>query len=140
MKWIWLQRRWWEFKAGDAGYLRYFISFLQFIILTYTLGVQRFSWLEAVFSSVLLYTMTFFLFYVPMSIFIGHFIHRKKQLRPETIIAIEQNVIAGYNAYVGMKLWVDIMRKKWGVEPSEEYLEMMEFWKTIAGDWKPNTT
>lgn len=134
--WTWFQRRWYEFRTGDSVYLRYFVSFFQFILLTYVLGVERFTFLEAIFSTIWIYTISFFIFYIPTSIFIGN-LHRKKQLKKETIIAIEQNQIAGYNAYVGMTQSVWIMRNCWNIEPSKEYLEMMAFWKKIAGDWKP---
>lgn len=134
--WTWFQRRWWEFKAGDAGYLRYLMSFFQFILLTYALGVERFSFLQAIFFSMWFYSISFFIFYVPLSIVIGN-LHRKKQLKKETIIAIEQNQIAGYNAYVAMEMSIWIMRNCWNIEPSKEYLEMQKFWKKIAGDWKP---
>lgn len=97
------------------------------------------SWLEALFSSISIFGLTFIAIYAPLAVVIGYG-HRKRQVKVETELNIEQNVVGAYNAYVSMKLWVDIIRKKWGVEPSEEYLEMMNYWKKIAGNWKPKTT
>jgi len=136
LNWTWFQRRWYEFRAGDGTYLRYFVSFFQFILLTYTLGVERFSFLEDVFSHLWVYAISFFVVYVPLAIVIGS-LHRRKQLKKEYIIAIEQNQVGGYNAATAMEMSIWIMRNCWKIEPSKEYLEMMAFWKKIAGDWKP---
>jgi len=136
LNWKWIQRRWYEFRMGDSGYLRYLINFGQFIILAYALGIERWSWLEAIFTSMSIFAVTFFCFYVPISILIGHYLHRKKQMISESIIATEQNPVIAYYTYVTMlqgKLFYD----KVNLPVSPEYLKMMEYWKKIAGDWSP---
>lgn len=138
-RWAYIKRRWYDFKLGDSGYLRYALSFIQFIVLVYTLYIPRMSWLEAIFDSILIFGVSFIAIYVPAAVVIGN-LHRKRQLAAETELVVEQNVVGGYNAYVGMKLWVAIMKEKWGIEPPKEYLEMMEYWKKVAGDWKPRIT
>lgn len=97
------------------------------------------SWLEAVFSSITIFGLSFVAIYIPLAVVIGN-VHRKRQLKAETELVIEQNVVGGYNAYVGMTQSIRIMREFWGIEPSKEYLEMRDYWKRIAGDWKPKTT
>ena len=138
-RWAYIKRRWYDFKLGDSGYLRYAISFIQFIVLVYTLYIPQMSWLEAVFSSITIFGLSFVAIYIPLAVVIGN-VHRKRQLKAETELVIEQNVVGGYNAYVGMTQSIRIMREFWGIEPSKEYLEMRDYWKRIAGDWKPKTT
>ena len=139
IRWAYIKRRWYDFKLGDSGYLRYAISFIQFIVLVYTLYIPQMSWLEAVFSSITIFGLSFVAIYIPLAVVIGN-VHRKRQLKAETELVIEQNVVGGYNAYVGMTQSIRIMREFWGIEPSKEYLEMRDYWKRIAGDWKPKTT
>lgn len=138
MKWSWVQRRWYEFRVGDGTYLRYFVSFLQFIIISYTLYVPNLSgitWMQWIFSSITIYTFTFVIIYAPVAVVVGH-IHRHRQMTKETIIAIEQNPVSAHNAVVGMRqamLWY----RKFKIPILPEYMEMFEFWQKIEKGWKP---
>jgi len=134
--WSWMQRRWYEFRTGDSIYLRYVISFFQFIVVTYTLYIVG-TPLEVIFQSMLLYTMIFLLVYIPVATVAGH-IHRKRQLAKETVIAIEQNPITAHSSMVGMEAWMSVMGRL-GMEVPEEYRKMYEYWKRLDAElgWKP---
>jgi len=120
---------------GDSSYLRYGMSFFQFILLTYALGIERFPALEGIFSHLWIYALAFLVIYPPSSIILGH-LHRKRQLKIDTIIAIEQNVISGYNAYIGMTQFIRFLEaSNFPVMP--EYREMAEYWKSIGKNWRP---
>jgi hypothetical protein len=131
----WIQERWYEFRAGDAGYLRYTMSFLQFILLTYALGIERFPQLTGIFSHLWIYAIIFVGFYVPVSVITGH-LHRKKQLRIAEIIAVEQNPIGGYHWLIFMQQFMKYLEKN-NIPITPEYKQLMEYWGTIAKGWKP---
>ena len=77
-----LRRRFLDFKNGHGGYLIYFISFVQFIIVSYSLYVSGHPSLTALFPTVYHWIAFFLASYLPAAIIIGH-LHLKKQVPTE---------------------------------------------------------
>ncbi len=84
------QRRWLDFRNGHSTYLIFTMAFLQFVITTYTLGIERFEALKVVFPSMTIWAIIFVVIYVPAAVVIGYW-HRKKQYAVENEALIKEN-------------------------------------------------
>lgn len=91
----WLKRRWFDFRNGHSVYLIFAMAFSQFVVITYTLAIERFDFLVAVFPSMWAWALTFILVYVPAAVIIGHF-HRKIQIPTETRQMLDANPFIYY--------------------------------------------
>lgn len=86
----WLRRRWYEFRQGHGIYLVFVLTFVNFILITYRLLIERVSVLQEVFAELWIFVILFILVYIPAAIGIGHW-HRKTQLKVETTISVLEN-------------------------------------------------
>lgn len=84
------QRRWLDFRNGHSIYLIFTMAFLQFIITTYTLGIERFDVLKGVFPSMTTWAVIFVVIYVPSAIAIGYW-HRRNQYSVENEALLKEN-------------------------------------------------
>jgi magnesium-transporting ATPase (P-type) len=84
------QRRWLDFRNGHSTYLIFTMAFLQFVITTYTLGIERFEALKGVFPSMTVWAIVFVVIYVPAAVVIGYW-HRKKQYAVENEALLKEN-------------------------------------------------
>ena len=73
----------------------------------YTLYIIKVSFLEAIFGSILTFAATFVCIYIPLCITVGHWIHRKRQLRVEQEISLLANPFL-YKAQPGKETLVSI--------------------------------
>lgn len=82
----WTQERWFEFRQGHSTYLAFILSFVNFVLITYSL------FLEKVFVELTLlqFCLVFGAVYVPAGIVIGR-VHIKKQARYDTGMIFNQN-------------------------------------------------
>ncbi len=82
----WLQERWFEFRQGHGTYLGFVLSFVNFVLIAYSL------FLEEIFVdlSLLQFCLIFGAAYVPVSVIIGK-VHIKKQARYDTGMIFNQN-------------------------------------------------
>lgn len=78
----WIKRRWLDFRNGHSLYLIFAMAFAQFVILTYTLALERIEVLKVIFPSMWIWGITFVAVYFPAAVLIGHF-HRKLQIPTE---------------------------------------------------------
>ena len=90
MRWEWLKRRWYEFRTGHSTYCVFLLSFANFIIISYSLLIERIDFLKSIFTHMTIYALVFLAIYVPLTTLIGH-LHRKKQLRVDIAILSSQN-------------------------------------------------
>ena len=90
MKEGWFRKRWWEFRIGHSTYLIFLLTFMNFVLISYRLLIERVSFLQEIIPELWIFVTLFLLVYVPAAIIIG-FWHRKTQLRVETTILMEQN-------------------------------------------------
>lgn len=89
-KFNWLMRRWQEFRWGHSTYLTFFISFLNFILITYRFLIDYVPFLKSLFPRLSIYTACTLLVYIPLAVAIGH-IHRKRQLKITLAMTTEQD-------------------------------------------------
>ena len=64
-------RYWTYFRRGHGTYLVFLLSFANFMVIQYRLLIGYVPFLEALFSSLMAFAVTFFLIYVPMATIIG---------------------------------------------------------------------
>lgn len=99
MNFKFLQRRWLDFRNGHSIYLIFTMAFLQFVITTYTLGIERIDVLNAVFPSMTIWAVIFVSVYIPSAIVIGYW-HRRNQYSVENEALLKENwVWAWINLY-----------------------------------------
>jgi len=136
--WRWVRRRWWEFRVADSTYSRYFIGLMQFVLIMYVLGIERWSFLQAIFTSMTLFMVTFVCLYIPFNILLGHFYHRKRQLSTDieiqaienpflwTLLPGKETVLTYPLALLSLKLLRKFYRKE-GVVTSEDEKQFAMF-------------
>lgn len=94
----WFQERWFEFRQGHGTYLGFILSFVNFVLISYSL------FLEEVFAELTLlqFCMVFAALYIPVGIIIGR-IHIKKQAKYDTGMIFNQNP--------GMKVMMNTLKE-----------------------------
>ena len=82
----WIQQRWFEFRQGHGTYLGFVLSFVNFVLIAYSL------FLEKMFRNLTLlqFCLIFGSLYVPTGVIIGR-LHIKKQVRYDTGMIFNQN-------------------------------------------------
>jgi len=70
-------RYWTYFRRGHNTYLAFLLSFANFMVIQYRLLIEYMPALKAIFQHLLVFAVTFFLIYVPISIVIGWYDYRK---------------------------------------------------------------
>ena len=88
----WVRRRWWEFRAGHSVYLIFVLTFINFILISYRLLIEKIPMFQDLFPNLSIFVLLFLLFYIPTAIIIG-FWHRKTQLKVETTLTMQQNPV-----------------------------------------------
>ncbi|HEU4985149.1 MAG TPA: hypothetical protein VFT58_05865 [Nitrososphaera sp.] len=84
------QRRWLDFRNGHSIYLVFTMAFLQFVITTYTLGIERFEVLKGLFPSMGVWAVIFVAIYVPAAVAIGYW-HKRNQYSVENEALLKEN-------------------------------------------------
>lgn len=82
----WVRKRWFEFRQGHGTYLGFFLSFTNFVLISYNLL------LEQVFPDLplLQFCIIFGSLYVPTSIIIGKW-HLEKQVKYDIGMTVKHN-------------------------------------------------
>lgn len=78
-----LKRFWFDFRNGHNTYLSFFLSFINFVLISYNFLIGGFIPLWF-FIILLLFT------YIPLAVFVG-FLHRKKQLSTDIVLQADLN-------------------------------------------------
>ena len=86
----WTRRRWWEFRQGHAVYLVFVLTFINFILISYRLLIERVTVFKEIVPELWIFALLFIIIYIPAATFIG-FWHRRTQLRVETTLVQQQN-------------------------------------------------
>ena len=92
MKEGWMRKRWWEFRQGHSVYLIFVLTFVNFILISYRLLIEKIPIFNNIFPDLWIFALLFIIIYVPLAVIIGIW-HRKTQLRVETTIVNQQNPI-----------------------------------------------
>ena len=90
MKEGWIRRRWWEFRQGHSIYLIFVLTFVNFILISYRLLIEKISIFKELIPELWIFALLFISIYIPAAILIGLW-HRRTQLRVETTLVNQQN-------------------------------------------------
>jgi hypothetical protein len=88
----WGRRRWWEFRQGHSIYLVFALTFINFILISYRLLIEKITIFKELIPELWVFALVFLIVYVPAAILIG-FWHRRTQLRVETTMIQQQNPV-----------------------------------------------
>jgi len=88
----WGRRRWWEFRQGHSIYLIFMLTFVNFILISYRLLIERVTIFKELIPDLWIFALLFIVCYIPAATLIG-FWHRRTQLRVETTIINQQNPV-----------------------------------------------
>jgi len=88
----WGRRRWWEFRQGHSIYLIFMLTFVNFILISYRLLIERVTIFKELIPDLWIFALLFIVCYIPAATLIG-FWHRRTQLRVETTIVNQQNPV-----------------------------------------------
>ena len=88
----WGRRRWCEFRQGHSIYLIFMLTFVNFILISYRLLIERVEIFKELIPELWIFALLFIVCYIPAATLIG-FWHRRTQLRVETTIVNQQNPV-----------------------------------------------
>jgi len=86
----WTRRRWYEFRQGHSVYLIFVLTFINFILISYRLLIERVAAFKEIVPELWIFALMFIVIYIPAATLIG-FWHRRTQLRVETTLVQQQN-------------------------------------------------
>ena len=87
-------RYWTYFRRGHGTYLVFLLSFANFMVIQYRLLIEYIPFLEALFSSLMAFAVTFFLVYVPIATIIGWLDYKR------FAVPVELTVMARANPWI----------------------------------------
>jgi len=125
MKQGWSRRRWWEFRQGHSIYLVFVLTFVNFILITYRLLIEKIPIFKELVPDLWIFALLFIIIYVPLAIIIGNW-HRRTQMRTETTLIQQQNPILARM----VRTLLDVQTGRASKEEIEEFRKML---RTIEG-------
>ena len=117
----WARRRWWEFRQGHSIYLIFMLTFVNFILISYRLLIEKVMIFKELFPELWVFAILFIVCYIPAAVLIG-FWHRKTQLRVETTLVQQQNPVLAKM----VRTLLDVQTGKATEKEIEEFREMLE--------------
>ena len=81
----WTRERWYEFRTGHSTYLIFVLTFVNFVLISYRLLIEKVSFFKELVPELWIFTLLFLALYIPAAIIIGYW-HRHTQLSTENII------------------------------------------------------
>ncbi len=123
MKKGWTRRRWWEFRQGHSVYLIFMLTFINFILISYRLLIEKVEIFKELIPDLWLFAVLFIVIYVPAAIIIGYW-HRKTQLRVDSTLIQQQNPVLA-------KMIRTLLDVQTGNASSKEIKEFREFLEKI---------
>ena len=77
-----MRSRWFEFRMGHSTYLIFLLTFVNFILISYRLLIEKIPFLQEFIPQLWIFVVGFLAIYIPVSIIIGYW-HRKTQVKVE---------------------------------------------------------
>ena len=87
---IWFRRRWLDGRYGHTNYLIFSLTLVNFVLILYRFLIEQDPIMNEFLSDLGIFTAILMIFYVPISILIGHW-HRHTQLSTDNIIKQLEN-------------------------------------------------
>jgi len=110
----WIRRRWWEERSGHTMYLIYILTFVNYILITYTFFIEKIPFFQELIPHLWIFVLIFLVSYIPASTIIGYW-HRRTQLKVETTIKLLEN-----------PLWAKMFRTVMDVQTGKASKEEIE--------------
>ncbi len=82
---------WTYFRRGHSTYLVFILSFANFIVIQYRLLVQYIPSMHVIFNSILVFTLAFFLAYIPLAVLIGWYDYKKLAVPVDQTLAVKSS-------------------------------------------------
>ena len=121
MKEGWVRRRWWEFRQGHSIYLIFLLTFVNFILISYRLLIEKVTIFKELIPELWIFALIFISIYIPAAILIGVW-HRRTQLRVETTLVNQQNPVLAKM----IRTLLDVQTGKASQEEIKEFRKEME--------------
>ena len=121
MKQSWVRRRWWEFRQGHSIYLIFVLTFVNFILISYRLLIEKITIFKELIPELWIFALIFISIYIPAAILIGVW-HRRTQLRVETTLVNQQNPVLAKM----IRTLLDVQTGKASQEEIKEFRKEME--------------
>ena len=120
MKEGWVRRRWWEFRQGHSIYLIFLLTFVNFILISYRLLIEKVTIFKELIPELWIFALIFISIYIPAAILIGVW-HRRTQLRVETTLVNQQNPVLAKM----IRTLLDVQTGKASQEEIKEFRNML---------------
>ena len=120
MKEGWVRRRWWEFRQGHSIYLIFVLTFVNFILISYRLLIEKITIFKELIPELWIFALIFISVYIPAAILIGVW-HRRTQLRVETTLVNQQNPVLAKM----IRTLLDVQTGKASQEEIKEFRNML---------------
>jgi uncharacterized protein YneF (UPF0154 family) len=111
-----LRKLWWDGRTGHSTYLMFFLTFVHFILITYTFLIEGNPIFEKLFSNLWLFGIIFVIFYFPISILIGRW-HTNTQISVEMTMKMLEDPISSRM----IRTLLDVQTGKASKEEIEEF-------------------
>ena len=121
MKQNWLRRRWWEFRQGHSIYLSFALTFINFILISYRLLIEKVAFFKELIPELWIFAILFLVIYIPAAILIGAW-HRRTQLRVEATIMVQANPLFAKM----FRTLLDVQTGRASEEEIKEFRNMLE--------------
>ena len=128
MKKGWVRERWWEFRQGHSVYLIFLLTFVNFILISYRLLIEKIPILEELIPNLWIFGILFLSVYIPAAPLIGNW-HRKTQLKVESTLTQQQNPLLA-------KMFRTLLDVQTGRASKEEIEEFRKVLISIEEKWK----
>ena len=96
------RRTWLDFRNGHSIYLAFFLTFINFILITYNLAIKQLSFLNGM-VNLPIFVLFFIGIYVPTAIVMGYW-HRRSQYAVENEALIQENWIWAWIMHFQIRL------------------------------------
>ena len=116
----WFRRRWFDFRLGHSIYLIFLLSFSNFILIFYSLLIERVQSLKDILPDLWMFVILFIVIYFPIAIAIGAW-HRKTQIKIENEQALLNNPFMARN----FRMMIDIIEGKASKEEIQKFREFL---------------
>ena len=111
---------WLDGRIGHTTYLMFFLTFVNFIIITFNFLIEGNPIFDEILSHMWEFSLIFVILYIPISILIGRW-HRKTQLSTEMDILVESNSILS----TMIRTLLDVKTGRASKEEIEEFRKIM---------------
>lgn len=114
-----LLRYWTYFRRGHGVYLAFAITFLNFIVLQWSLLIEQIEPLRALLGQLYVFAIVFFVTYIPLAVIIGWMDYKRGSVQVDQAVAIK---VSPWHQDISKALILLAEGKR------EEVMELMKKW------------